>query len=275
MDRAQINQVIQNLVLNADQAMSDGGIIKISCDNARVAQGEIPGLEAGRYVRVSVQDSGSGIAHDILGRVFDPYFSTKEKDSQKGSGLGLAIVHSIISKHGGVIMVDSLPGAGSTFTLYLQAMEKEASGVVAESDNEVSTGRERILVMDDDEMIRDVICNMLTHLGYSSAQAADGKKALAMYTKSLVDGTRYDAVIMDLTIPGGMGGEEAVQKLLAVDSEAKVIVSSGYSRDPILDNYASFGFCNIVGKPYQLNELSRVLAETLSARPTDCEKRIL
>lgn len=263
MDRAQINQVIQNLVLNADQAMPDGGTVTITCDNVLLQAGQVHGLGKGRYVRVSVQDQGAGISSEIIDKIFDPYFSTKEKDSNKGSGLGLSIVHSIISKHGGTILVDSSQHKGSTFTIYLPAMNGNAP-VVASEEEKITAGRGRILVMDDENMIREVVCSMLTHLGYEAIEAVDGNEAISIYRESLEQGIDFDAVIMDLTIPGGMGGVEATRRLLLIDPQARVIVSSGYSHDPVLDNYKSFGFCNIVKKPYKLPDLSRVLIETLA-----------
>lgn len=262
MDRSQINQVIQNLVVNANQAMPDGGMVSIVCENKMVDDDEVPGIGRGRYVCVSVQDQGVGIDPQIIDKIFDPYFSTKEKDSNKGSGLGLSIVHSIISKHGGTIVVDSVPLEGSTFNIFLPAMNGRQPEKVIE-DERVTRGAGRILVMDDEEMIRSVVCNMLDHLGYTTVEAVDGEEAVALYKKSVQDGEKFDAVIMDLTVPGGMGGAEATSQLLGIDPRAKVIVSSGYSRDPVLDNFRSFGFCSIVSKPYQLQELSKILAQTL------------
>ncbi|MEE4243713.1 MAG: ATP-binding protein [Desulfopila sp.] len=262
MDKGQINQVIQNLVLNADQAMPEGGVVTISCSNIDIVKDQVPGLEAGPYVCVSVEDKGVGITEENIGRVFDPYFSTKVKDSNKGSGLGLAIVHSIIAKHRGIITVRSTYGKGSRFTLYLPATRQTEQENAAE-ENTIRFGGGRILVMDDEEMIRNVVCNMLNHLGYHSVQAEDGEEAVSKYKNGLENNERFDAVIMDLTIPGGMGGAEAVKRVLALDPEAKVIVSSGYYSDPILDNYRLHGFCNIVAKPYQLKDLARVLEETL------------
>jgi CheY-like chemotaxis protein len=242
--------------------MPDGGVLSISCSNEHLAADQIPGLNSGHYVRVSVRDRGHGITKENMDRIFDPYFSTKVKDSSKGSGLGLAIVHSIISKHGGSITVESVPEKGSDFILYLPAMPIcDARDIAVEESPHMSTGR--ILVMDDEEMIREVVCNMLNHLGYDASAAADGDEAVSAYKNSQESGHPFDAVIMDLTIPGGMGGVEAVQHILAIDAQAKVIVSSGYSQDPILDDYHAFGFCNIVPKPYQLIDLSRVLAEVI------------
>jgi len=264
MDKGQINQVIQNLVLNADQSMPDGGIMTISCENIEINPEQIPGLKGGLYIRVKVQDKGMGISKENISRVFDPYFSTKERDSNKGSGLGLSIVHAIITKHGGKILVDSSPGEGSTFTIYLPAMLASSRSAV-EPEKSIAKGRGRILIMDDEEIIRNVVCGMLTYLGYETEQSSDGDEAIAVYEDNYRRGDGFDAVIMDLTIPGGMGAAEAVKRLLAFDPQAKVIVSSGYSRDPILDNYERFGFCNIISKPYHINGLKQVLSETLHA----------
>ncbi len=265
MDRSQINQVIQNLIVNADQAMVDGGTMHISCRNEILAHDQISDLAGGRYVCVAVQDQGRGIPEDILDKIFDPYFSTKQRDSNKGNGLGLSIVHSIVTKHSGIIQVDSKLDEGSTFTMYLPAMqEKISSSPVGEE--KVTSGRGRILVMDDEEMIRTVVCNMLEYLGYETVQACDGQEAVELYRQGLENGEKFRGVIMDLTIPGGMGGVEATRQISNIDTEAKVIVSSGYSHDPVLDNFESFGFCNIVSKPYQLADLSRVLTETLAGK---------
>ncbi len=264
MDKSQINQVIQNLVINADYFMPDGGTMTISCENFQTTSGQIPGLNDGRYVCVKVQDKGTGIIKKNISKVFDPYFSTKEKDSNKGSGLGLSIVHAIIAKHGGKILVDSTPGKGSIFTIFLPAIPEEDTSLSGQG-KDLQSKKGRILVMDDEEIIRKVVCEMLTHLGYEAEQASDGNEAITLYEEHRGRGKGYDVVIMDLTIPGGMGGAEAVQKLMTLDPQAKVIVSSGYSHDPILDNYEEFGFCNIVSKPYQLEDLSLVLSKTLSS----------
>ena len=265
MDRSQINQVIQNLIVNADQAMADGGAVQITCRNKHLAHGQISDLAGGRYVSVTVRDQGCGIPEDIIDKIFDPYFSTKQRDSNKGSGLGLSIVHSIVTKHHGIIQVDSQPGEGSTFTMYLPAMQQELISFPA-AEEELVSGKGRILVMDDEEIIRTVVCNMLEYLGYETKQACHGQEAVTLYQQGIEAEKRFHAVIMDLTIPGGMGGVEATRLLLDMDARARVIVSSGYSQDPILDNFESFGFCNIVSKPYQLTDLSRVLSETLAGK---------
>ncbi|MDP3480402.1 MAG: ATP-binding protein, partial [Desulfoprunum sp.] len=263
MDRGQIDQVIQNLVLNADQSMPDGGILTVACANREVGADEIPGLSSGKYVQVQIRDTGLGIAGQHIDKIFDPYFSTKEKDSNKGSGLGLSIVHSIIVKHDGIITVASVPEEGTTFTLYLPALE--GGEVKSEASGEILvTGKGRIMIMDDEEIVRKVVCDMLTYLGYEGIEARDGGEALQLYASYRREGKDISAVIMDLTIPGGMGGKEAVQHLLALDPRALVIVSSGYSNDPIVNDYRRAGFCNIVSKPYQILDLSRVLSAVMA-----------
>lgn len=265
MDRGQIDQVFQNLVLNADQSMPDGGTLAISCANIEVAADDIPGLLQGRYVRVRVSDSGYGIPTEHIDRIFDPYFSTKEKDSNKGSGLGLSIVHSIVMKHEGKITVQSTLEEGTTFTIYLPALEDV---IVVEGGPEeiIAKGKGRIMIMDDEEIVRNVVCDMLSYLGFEGIEARDGHEALALYERSLREGRKIDVVIMDLTIPGGMGGKEAVHRLLLLDPQAKAIVSSGYSNDQVLSDFRSAGFSDIVSKPYQLLDLSRVLSSVLSLK---------
>ncbi len=262
LDRGQIDQVIQNLVLNADQSMPDGGILTVACANKEVADEVVPGLRPGRYVRVQIRDTGHGIAEQYIDKIFDPYFSTKEKDSNKGSGLGLSIVHSIITKHDGIISVASNPDRGTTFTLYLPALDSEGEMARA-PEGIIVRGKGRIMIMDDEEIVRKVVCDMLAYLGYEGIEARDGHEALQLYASCRRAGRDIDAVIMDLTIPGGMGGKEAVQRLLALDPRALVIVSSGYSNDPIINDYRRAGFCNIVSKPYQILDLSRILSAVL------------
>ncbi|PIE64694.1 MAG: hypothetical protein CSA26_07355 [Desulfobacterales bacterium] len=262
MDKGQINQVTQNLVLNAKQSMASGGTVTISCDN--IDDGTlIPGLSKRAYVRLRVRDEGSGIEQSNLERIFDPYFSTKGKDANKGSGLGLAIVHSIVSKHGGLITVDSTVGEGSLFTVYMPAVPEAQPVSEYRTDTAAVFGKGRVLVMDDNRDICNVARNMLDYLGYESEEVYNGHDAVTLYERGLKQGERFDVAIMDLTIPGGMGAEEAVKLILAVDPKAKVIVSSGYVRDVVLENYQAYGFCANVSKPYQLSELSSVLKKVL------------
>jgi len=260
VDEGQISQVIQNLIINADQAMHSGGTIHIEAQNVEIngSIDEPRSLSPGRYVAISVRDEGVGIPSDIRSKIFDPYFTTK----RSGSGLGLATTYSIIKKHLGEIIVESSPGFGSTFIFYLPASDV-APLPKEDHKNEIARGIGKILIMDDDELIRDTLSGMLKHLGYEVETTTDGKEAIDRYSNLLSKGERFDAVIMDLTIRGGMGGKEAIQKLLKIDPEAKAVVSSGYSNDPTMSNFKEFGFCAIVKKPYTLGELSHVMTSVV------------
>jgi PAS domain S-box-containing protein len=253
IDEGQISQVISNLVINAVQAMPGGGTIHISGRNTTVMPSELQDLKPGNYVNIVVQDTGRGIPQEHIGRIFEPYFSTKEG----GSGLGLATTYSIIKKHEGAIDVESTVGTGTTFTIFLPASPEYAGPAVPLSvaaPGEKRTGR--ILLMDDDEIVRETAGVMMDLLGYAVDFAADGKAAIAMYQKALSSNARYDIVIMDLTIPGGRGGKDAIRDLLEIDPAAKAIVSSGYSNDAVLSNYSWYGFSGIIIKPYTMDELS-------------------
>jgi signal transduction histidine kinase/CheY-like chemotaxis protein len=257
-DEGQMMQVLNNLLLNADQAMPAGGTIRISAQNITLGpDNELP-LGAGRYVRISVADEGTGIQPEHLEKVFDPFFTTK----QKGSGLGLAASYAIIRKHGGLVTVKSEPGRGTTFHIYLPA----AQGDVALSPREdtFTMGSGHVLVMDDEEEMRSTTGDMLVRLGYSVDYAGDGDEAVAKYRTAQEQGRPFDAVIMDLTVPGGTGGKEAVRKLLEIDPDAKTIVSSGYSEDPVVADYRSFGFRGMVNKPYRLRDLSEAVAAVIA-----------
>ncbi|MFZ5758479.1 MAG: PAS domain S-box protein [Thermodesulfobacteriota bacterium] len=262
IDADQISQVIQNMVINARQAMPDGGTILISCRN-RPMENNAPS-SASEFLEISISDSGIGIPAAFLDKIFDPYFTMKEQ----GTGLGLAICHSIVRNHGGSITVNSSPGRGTTFTLLLPASrEKQKAPTAARSSSATPTHRAKILVMDDEELVRAVLAGMLSHIGCTSAIANDGQEAIRLYRQALEEGSPFDAVIMDLTIPGGMGGKEAVSHLLALDQKAKVIVASGYSNDPIMADYRRYGFCAAIGKPFQLDELIRTFTQALNNAP--------
>lgn len=258
MDKDQISQVIQALVRNADQSMPDGGSITVAFANRELMDGEVPGLFPGRYVQVSLADRGHGIEGENIERIFDPYFSTKEKDSNKGSGLSLAIVQSIIHKHEGRILVESTPGQGTTFTLFLPALTH--ADLPAPADSPIlPSGKGTVLVMDDDQDIQVLVAEMLSHMGYSTRSVYDGREAIDVYRRAMEQGGGFVGVIMDLTIPGGMGGKEAVVELLRLDPLAKVIATSGYVNDPVLLNHRDYGFHGFIAKPYQLLELNRVM----------------
>ncbi|MEA1921220.1 MAG: cache domain-containing protein [Pseudomonadota bacterium] len=251
VDKGQFCQVINNLVLNADQAMPDGGSLTIRAENV-VAD------DIGDVVRITLTDEGVGIPAQYLDRVFDPYFTTK----QEGSGLGLATIHSIITRHGGQLTVTSEPGQGSCFTILLPASGREVEKGMEKM--EMVSGSGRILVMDDEEVIREVCVEFLTDLGYEVESVADGQAMLGHYKAALQQGTTYDLVIMDLTIPGGMGGKEAMAALLEIDPRARGIVCSGYSNDPIMADFKAYGFQGSCAKPFQFTVLTQVVKEVLS-----------
>ncbi|MCA9451864.1 MAG: response regulator, partial [Nitrospira sp.] len=256
VDEGQISQVIQNLVINSDQAMPDGGTISVVANNCLVAPQNVLPLKPGKYVCVSVADQGIGIPDDHLQKIFDPYFTTK----QKGSGLGLATTYSIMKRHGGHVAVTSALGKGTCFTLYLPA-STSMSAKNDETPESLVQGTGRILVMDDEEDIQDVLGKMLEHLGFEVDFADDGLKAVALYTQAIQNGHPYLATILDLTIPGGVGGKETLRLIKDHDPDAKVIVSSGYSNDPVMAHASQFGFSGFITKPYNLLDLSKVLTQ--------------
>lgn len=248
IDPGQMSQVIQNIIINARESMPDGGIVNVSCRNMDRA--------AGNVVEISITDNGPGISPDVIDKLFDPYFTTKKK----GSGLGLSICHSIISQHGGTISVSSPDGEGATFTIQLPASQQKRGEEEKELE-EYLPGQKglSILLMDDEEMVGKVAREMLEHMGHEVTQAADGEEALNSYRRSMEEGRRFDLVIMDLTIPGGMGGREAVQELHKIDPAARVVVASGYSNDPIMASFGNYGFRAAVVKPFRLKELAAAI----------------
>ncbi len=258
IDRGQIGQVIHNLMLNAVQAMPGGGTVHVHADNVSFAADTYEHgmkVKKGPYVRVAIRDEGTGIAAENLSRIFDPYFTTKEH----GSGLGLATAYSIVRNHQGIIYVESEVGVGSVFTFCLPATDEpeEKKG----PSGEAARGKGRVLIMDDETAILKVIKDMLAEMGYEAVTARDGTEALQTYGDHSRSGRPFDAVILDLTIPGGKGGKATVGEILAIDPRAYVIVSSGYSNDPIMANFGSYGFSDVLPKPYTLEDVSRVLGK--------------
>lgn len=259
LDCGQISQVFQNLVANGVQALPHGGTLEVSGRNLKVDGGDGP-LAAGRYVKVSIRDHGMGIAPELLDKIFVPFFTTKEK----GSGLGLATCYSIVKKHHGRIEVESTVGAGTTFHVFLPA--STAAPVRKDDGHEGPLdGKGRILVMDDEAVVRESAAEMLSCLGYKVEMAGDGLEAIDHYRKADSAGQKYDAVILDLTVPGGMGGAETLRVLVEYDPAVRAIVTSGYANDSVLADYRQYGFLGLIIKPYSIDELSKVVAEVIAA----------
>lgn len=257
-DEGQIGQVITNILINADQSMPEGGTIRVEGENVVVTEEHGLPLRQGNYLKISFKDTGNGIPEEYLGKIFDPYFTTKAA----GRGLGLASAYSIMNKHEGCIVVESSADAGTTVTLYIPALtSQESPPEVEELETLVGTGK--ILIMDDDAMILQIVGAALEDLGYEVAVAHDGQAAVAMYADAWQTAQPFDAVITDLTVPGGMGGKEAVRQLLKIDPRAKVIVSSGYCNDPVMADYQSYGFSGMIAKPYCLTELRKQMQRVL------------
>ena len=261
-DEGQLNQVVHNIIINATQAMPGGGTLWIAARNETLADGNHLGLPGGAYVRITFTDQGCGIADADLKRIFDPYFTTKTS----GNGLGLALAHSIVNRHGGHIGARSAPGKGTTFIIHLPSIGE--TNAHQQSDPVALTGGVHaggsILVMDDEELIRDLTTATLKHLGYQATTCGCGAEAIELYKAALASGAPFSAVILDLTIPGGMGGRETADQILGVDQHACLIVSSGYSDDPIMSDYRAYGFCGAMAKPYNVAAFGQLLSSLLT-----------
>ncbi len=260
IDDGQVSQVVSNLVLNAVQAMPSGGEIGVSAKNTELtSSGRLP-LPPGRYVEIAISDQGVGIPEAHLSKIFDPFFTTKPK----GTGLGLAASFSILKKHDGHIEVESREGVGSLFRFYLPAEQQDSVRTDQPSCRGLPTGKGRILIMDDEEMIRELLRGMLSFLGYDPVITSEGREAIETYRRELDAGQRFDAVILDLTVRGGLGGKEAIQDLLRLDPAVCAIVSSGYSHDPVMAEYRRYGFSAFIPKPYSVDALACTLKSVLA-----------
>ncbi len=260
LDSGQFSQVLENLIINSDQAMPEGGVITIKLSNYAQEEQLSELLTGDNYVKIDIHDQGIGIAKEYLPQIFDPYFTTKKK----GSGLGLATAYSIIRNHKGLLTVDSEPGHGTTMSIYLPISTSKLPKK-STTTPEIKMGSGKILIMDDDEIVRQVGTQMLSLLGYDTTESCDGEEALQKYQEALQSGAGFDLVILDLTIPGKMGGKETITKLLEIDPKVKAIVSSGYSNDPIMAEFQKYGFSGVVPKPYSLEKLGSTVHSLISA----------
>jgi len=264
IDKRQISQVMRNLITNATQAMPNGGIIEISAENSLIGRNNgknINQLKNGKYVKISIKDNGIGIPTTHIQRIFEPYFTTKNK----ALGMGLAISNSIIKHHSGYITVDSVPGVGTTFSIYLPASQQESQPqTITDRTFQMGAELKKILVVDDEIGTEKLFNETFKQLGYESVFSKNGAEMIELYDNAKKTKNPFDAVIIDLPIPGGMGCKKAIQKLLEIDPEIKAIVSSVYSEDPIMTDHKKYGFKGYITKPYEINDLSRTLSEVIN-----------
>ena len=259
-DSQQISQAFNNIVLNALQAMPEGGTLVVKTENLWLRGSNKFKLPAGHYFRIDFRDNGCGIAQEDLGKVYDPYFTTKES----GTGLGLSTCHTIITKHGGYIGITSEPGQGTCVTVVLPSAVEEPEETEDVPAGDLVPGGS-ILVMDDDESIRKLAVDILGGLGYAVTPCSDGEEACRLYEESRKAGRAFSLAILDLSVPDGMGGIEAARRILGFDPQARLIASSGYSNDPAIADFRAFGFCEAVAKPYSMDELAGAIRKTLAA----------
>jgi len=266
-DKGQIQQVISNLTTNARQAMPNGGHLYITAENTEIKEGALLNLQKGKYIKLTLRDEGTGIDPKIIDRIFEPYFTTKHT----GNGLGLATSYSIVSKHGGHIAVASELGKGSTFTLYLPASESQNPAENKQTDTPSPSLKPslKVLLLDDEPSIRMVIPRWLQQMGCLVTACADGCQTIEAYKQSMEAGNPFDILLLDLTIPGGIGGKEVLREILSMNPTAKAIISSGYAKDPIMANHALHGFKDVLDKPYTKDQLQKVLAKVMEPNTRD------
>ena len=258
VDEAQIIQVINNLAINAKQAMEGQGKIKITAENFISRDNGSAALKEGKFIKISIEDQGHGIAEEHLPKIFDPYFSTKAQ----ATGLGITTAWSIIKRHGGYLTVESKKDVGTKFEIYLPASTQPLKQG-EKAPKQAKTIKAKVLVMDDEEIVRKVAGNLLEHLGHEVTFARDGKEAITLYKRSKKTKRPFDLLILDLTVPDGMGGKKTLEKLLDFDPDVKAIISTGYSNDPVLSDYKNIGFKGFIIKPYKIDQLSDILKKVL------------
>ncbi len=260
VDEAQISQVINNVVINSKQSMPEGGYIQVKAEEVYVRDdGSHPSLNPGRYIRITISDQGSGIPKDVLPKVFDPFFTTREN----ASGLGLSTCYSILKKHRGGIEIESEEGKGTDVYIYLPVFEGVEEARPVERKKDVKGGK--ILVVDDEEDIRNICRDFLSTLGFTVDVAGDGIEAISIFKSSMDSGSPFDLVILDLTIPGGMGGVDVLKRLKNMDPQIKAIVVSGYSTDPVLSRFREYGFSGALVKPFMLKDLEKTVKEVMAS----------
>ena len=272
IDEGQVKQVVRNIVANAKEAMNDNGQLTVSCENVDIAEEGYLTLSQGEYIKISFADQGSGISKENLGKIFDPYFSTKDMGADKGQGLGLTVSYSIIKKHGGLINVESKPGTGSIFSVYLPTASAKESDLQKPEEQPAAqkpvkkpaTDTGKILLMDDEEAIRTFLGQALTRSGYDVETCIEGKEAVEIYKKAMESKDPFDVAILDLTSKVGMGGQETMRRLIEIDPDVKGIVITGYSNDPAVANFKAYGFSGSLTKPATSDELSKVINEVVS-----------
>ncbi|RLC06316.1 MAG: hypothetical protein DRH34_00780 [Deltaproteobacteria bacterium] len=259
-DKNQLGQVIDNIVINAHHAMPSGGNIQVDATNVIVKGREHPALDPGKYVKISISDTGMGIAEKYIPRIFDPFFTTK----QKGSGLGLATSYSIVKRHGGIIDIESILGVGATFHIFIPAAEHpKFQGKTLVEKNYQGSGR--ILIMDDEEMIQEMMTDMLETMGFTIKGENEGRGAVEAFKKAKERNDPFRAVILDLTVKGGMGGKETVKEIRKTDKTIPVFVASGYSEDEAIANPEAFGFTASLEKPFSVAQLARIFEKYLKS----------
>ncbi|MBN1130406.1 MAG: PAS domain S-box protein [Chitinispirillaceae bacterium] len=259
-DRNQIGQVIDNIIINAKQAMPDGGTVTVSAENVTIKDQSLTTLSPGNYVNISIKDQGIGMPGAILPRIFDPFYTTKPR----GHGLGLATCYSIVNHHGGRIDVESEPGKGSTFHVYLPARPDAVPETVADATHSYK-GSGTMLIMDDDDIIRETIENMLKILGHSVMPTKNGSEALEVFAVEARSNRMLAGMILDLTIPGGKGGKEVIEEVRKIDKIIPVFVASGYADDPVMANPAEYGFTASISKPFTLADLSAMIGRHVAS----------